>query len=78
MSKIILLQELYQATISIHHAKAGYDYPVLRLPHTFSKLAGLRTKIYQIVHEGALAFLVVVSMGVTKKKQQLRVKKMPK
>src|SRR5665811_260570 len=42
-------------------AKEGYDYPTIRLPHTFSKLAGLRTHIYQTVHDGALAFLVVVS-----------------
>jgi len=33
----------------------------IRLPFTFSKLAGLPTKIYQTVHEGALAFLVVIS-----------------
>jgi len=49
------------STISLHHAKEGYDYPIVRLPHTFSKLAGLPTKIYQTIHEGALAFLVVIS-----------------
>ena len=31
------------------------------LDHTFSTLAGLSTHIYQTVHDGALAFLVVVS-----------------
>jgi hypothetical protein len=49
--------------ISLHHAKEGYSYPTIRLPHTFSKLAGLPTRIYQTVHNGALAFLVVLSPG---------------
>jgi hypothetical protein len=55
------LLEIHHSKISLHHAKAGYDYPVIRLPYTFSKLAGLQTCIYQTVHDGALAFLVVVS-----------------
>jgi hypothetical protein len=55
------LFEIYRSKISLHHAKAAYSYPTIRLPYTFSKLAGLRTRIYQTVHEGALAFLVVVS-----------------
>jgi hypothetical protein len=42
-------------------SKTGYSYPTIRLLHTFSKLAGLPTRIYQTVHEGALAFLVVIS-----------------
>jgi len=53
--------EVHRAKISLHHAKAGYHYPSIRLPHTFSKLAGLSTRIYQTVHDGALAFLVVLS-----------------
>jgi len=56
-----VLLEIHRSKISLHHAKAGYDYPAIRLPFTFSKLAGLPTKIYQTVHEGALAFLVVIS-----------------
>jgi hypothetical protein len=56
------LLEIHRSKISIHHAKKRYDYPSIRLPHTFNKLAGLSTKIYQTVHEGALAFLVVVSL----------------
>jgi hypothetical protein len=52
---------VHHSTISLHHAKEGYDYPIIRLPHTFSKLAGLPTKIYQTIHDGALAFLVVIS-----------------
>jgi len=53
--------EVHRSKISLHYAKADYKYPTIRLPHTFSVLAGLRTKIYQTVHEGALAFLVVIS-----------------
>jgi hypothetical protein len=55
------LLEVHRSKISLHHAKSGYDYPSIRLPFAFSKLAGLQTCIYQTVHEGALAFLVVVS-----------------
>ena len=55
------LLEVHRSKISLHHAKAGYDYPAIRLPFTLSKLAGLSTCIYQTVHRGALAFLVVVS-----------------
>jgi hypothetical protein len=56
-----MLLEIHRSKISLHHAKTGYDYPAIRLPFTFSKLAGLPTQIYQTVHKGALAFLVVVS-----------------
>jgi hypothetical protein len=55
------LLEVHRSKISIHHAKVGYDYPAIRLPFTFSGLIGLPTCIYQTVHNGALAFLVVVS-----------------
>ena len=55
------LLEIHRSKISLHHARTDYNYPTIRLPHTFSMLAGLRTRIYQTVHEGALAFLVVVS-----------------
>ncbi len=55
------LHEIHHSKISLHRAKADYNYPTIRLPYTFSTLAGLPTRIYQTVHEGALAFLVVVS-----------------
>jgi hypothetical protein len=55
------LLEIHRSKISMHHAKARYSYPTVRLPHMFSVLAGLPTKIYQTIHEGALAFLVVIS-----------------
>ncbi len=55
------LLEIHRSKISLHHAKSGYDYPSIRLPHTFTTLAGPSTRIYQTIHEGALAFLVVVS-----------------
>jgi len=47
--------------MSLHHAKEGYDYPTIHLPHTLAMLAGLPTRIYQTIHDGALAFLVVVT-----------------
>ncbi|MGD0717181.1 MAG: hypothetical protein ABR979_03840 [Halobacteriota archaeon] len=59
------LFEIHRSKISLHRAKADYNYPMIRLPHTFSMLAGLRTRIYQTVHGGALAFLVVVSSSDT-------------
>jgi len=55
------LLEIHRSKISLHRAKTEYSYPTIRLPHTFSALAGLSTRIYQTVHNGALAFLVVVS-----------------
>ena len=55
------LFEIHHSKISLHCAKADYSYPTIRLPHTLSALAGLPTHIYQTVHQGALAFLVVVS-----------------
>ena len=53
-----ILSEIYCSTISLHHAKEGYDYSTIHLPHTLAKLAGLPTRIYQTVHDGSLAFLV--------------------
>jgi hypothetical protein len=61
------LLEVHHSKISLHRAKAGYNYPTIRPPYTFSKLAGLSTRIYQTVHDGALAFLVVVSLGLDKR-----------
>lgn len=58
------LLEIHRSKISLHHAKSGYDYPTIRLPHTLSKLVGMSTRIYQTVHDGALAFLVVVSSAL--------------
>jgi hypothetical protein len=59
------LLEIHRSKISLHHAKSDYDYPTIHLPHSFSKLTGLPTRIYQTVHDGALAFLVVVSSKPT-------------
>jgi hypothetical protein len=55
------LDPIHHGTISVHHTKKGYDYPVIRLPHTLSMLVGLPTRIYQTMHKGALAFLVVIA-----------------
>jgi len=43
------LLEIHRSKISLHYAKAGYNYPTIRLPHTFSKLAGLSARIYQTI-----------------------------
>jgi hypothetical protein len=55
------LWEIHSSKISLHHAKTGYNYPTIRLPHTFSQLAGLSTRIYQTIYDGSLAFLTVIS-----------------
>jgi hypothetical protein len=57
------LFEIHHSKISLTRAKKGYDYPTIRLPFAFSRLIGLSTRIYQTVHDRALAFLVVVSSG---------------
>lgn len=55
------LHEVYHSKIFAHHAKAGYTYPTIHFPFAFSGLIGLSTRIYQTVHDGAMAFLVVIS-----------------
>lgn len=55
------LLEIHRCKISLHCAKEGYNHPTVRPPHLFSKLVGLGTQVYQTVHDGALAFLVVIS-----------------
>jgi len=63
------VREIHQATIRAHHAKVGYDYPTIHLPPTLSPLIGLPTRIFQTVHNGALAFLIVVSPSAAKLKK---------
>jgi hypothetical protein len=53
--------QVHRSKISLTRAKTGYDYPTIRLPFAFAALIGLSTRVYQTVHDGALAFLVVVS-----------------
>jgi len=55
------LLEIHRSTISLHYAKPNYNYPMIRLPYYLAPLVGMPTRIYQTVHDGALAFLVVVS-----------------
>ncbi|MGZ7112208.1 MAG: hypothetical protein ACXVIL_11165 [Halobacteriota archaeon] len=55
------LLEVNRSKISLHRAKTGYYYPTIRLPYTFSKLAGLSIRIYQTIYDGSLAFLTVIS-----------------
>jgi len=50
------LFEIHRSKISLHHAKTGYDYPTIRLAHTFSRLVGLSTRIYQTIQEGGVGF----------------------
>ncbi|MGB9407718.1 MAG: hypothetical protein WCA89_09280, partial [Terracidiphilus sp.] len=59
------LLEIHRSKISLHRAKADYNYPAIRLPYKFSMLAGLPTRIFQMMHGGALAFLVVISPNET-------------
>ena len=66
------LLEIHRSKISRHHSKAGYDYPMIRLPLSFSNLAGLSTRIYQTCYDGALAFLVVVSQSGGTDKNELK------
>jgi hypothetical protein len=56
------LLEIHRSRVSLHNAKEGYNYPTIRLPHTFTKLAGLPTRIYQTIHNESLAFLVVIPL----------------
>ncbi len=71
------LLEIYRSKISLHHAKKGYDYPSIRLPHRHSKLAGLPTRIYQTVHDGALAFLVVIAGTTSESENTFAASKSP-
>jgi len=48
-------------TISVQSSKPSHAYPIIRLPREFSGLVGAAATIYQTVHDGALAFLVVVN-----------------
>jgi len=55
------LREVHSSKIGAHHAMAGYEYPIVRLPVAFSRLIGLPIRIYATVCDGAFAFLVVVA-----------------
>jgi hypothetical protein len=66
-----IVREIHHATIRAHHAKAGYDYPTIHLPSTLSPLIGLSTRIYEMVHDEALAFIVVVSPDAAKRKNAI-------
>jgi hypothetical protein len=72
------LHQIHRSKISLHRAKVNYSYPTIRLPHTFSVLAGLPAQIFQTVHDGALAFLVVVSSSNTHKKESMNKLENPK
>jgi hypothetical protein len=66
------LLQIHRSRISLHYARAGYCYPTVRLPHYLSSLAGLSARIYQTVHDGTLAFLVVISSTRKAAKQSVQ------
>ena len=55
------MQPICTHTISVQSSKPSHAYPIIRLPREFRGLAGAAATIYQTVHDGALAFLVVVN-----------------
>ena len=46
-------------TISVQSAKPSHAYPIIRLPRAFRRLVGAAATIYETMHNGALASLVV-------------------
>jgi hypothetical protein len=54
------LLAIRRSKISLHRAADNTD-PTIRLPYTFSMLAGVSIRVYLTVHDGALTFLAVVS-----------------
>ena len=74
------LCEIQGSTIRAHHAKAGFDYPTIRLPASFSNLIGLPTRIYQTLYNGTTAFLVVVNpetVALTWRRSPVRIRQSP-
>ena len=55
------MQPICTHTISVQSSKPSHAYPIVRLPREFRGLVGAAATIYQTVHDGALAFLVVVN-----------------
>ena len=49
--------------LSLHRAKTDYCYPTIWLPHSFSALVGLSTRIYQTLHDGTPALRVVAGLS---------------
>jgi len=52
------LHEIHRSKISLHRAKVNYSYPTVRLPHTFSVLAGYRPKYFKPCTMERLPFLL--------------------
>jgi len=56
------LRKKHSSKISPHHASTEYRYPAIRLPDYLAPSRAWRsTRVLQTVHEGELAFLVVIS-----------------
>jgi hypothetical protein len=58
------MQPICTHTISLQSAKPSHAYPIIRLPREYRELAGSKADIYQTVHDGKLAFLVVADREV--------------
>ena len=61
LSVSYIMQPICTHKISVQSSKPSHAYPIIRLPREFRELAGATATIYQTVHDGALAFLVVVN-----------------
>jgi hypothetical protein len=61
---LLNVQSLCTHTISLQSSKPSHSYPIIRLPCEFRELAGSQADIYQTVHDGKLAFLVVADKKV--------------
>ncbi len=59
------LLKVHHSKISLHHAKKRLQLPSDSVTLQVLTACALSTRIYQTVHEGALAFLVVVSSSDT-------------
>jgi hypothetical protein len=58
------MQPICTHKINVQSSKPSHAYPIIRLPREFRELAGSQAEIYQTVHNGKLAFLVVADKEV--------------
>jgi hypothetical protein len=55
------MQPICTHKMSVQSSKPSHAYPIIRLPQEFSGLVGAAATIYETIHDGAQAFLVVVN-----------------
>ena len=58
------MQPICTHKISVQCSKPSHAYPIIRLPREFRELIGSNADIYQTIHDGKLAFLVVADKEV--------------